>query len=363
VTRASASTLGEFRMPPVARSFAEAAEASGAPIERLYGVADGTVRVRFADSRIERALAPALTHLAAPESRPDLNVDVWDSSCGASRPEIDGLVPATGTDDLRNHHAPGASYHFDDGTLQGLYQPGPDILSAISGEGTHAWFWVADAARLPYWDRAAPLRHILSWWLSGRGVLQVHGGAVGTPSGGILLVGRGGSGKSTTTLATLLDPRLLYAGDDYVALSTLGEPWVHSLYCSAKVDPDNLARVPHVRAMVANADRLDAEKAVAYVGDSYATRLTRGFPLAAIVLPKITPTGPRVVATSPAEALKALAPSTVLQRRPPRPAELAHLRRLTEAVPAFALDLGPRPAEVPRVIVDLLAELRGRKSA
>src|SRR5205823_136180 len=81
-----------------------------------------------------------------------------------------------------------------------------------------------------------PLRHILHLWLASRGVQFVHAGAVGRPSGGCLIVGKSGSGKSTSTLATL-GSELLYAGDDYVGVSvTTGGAHVHSIYGCGKLE-------------------------------------------------------------------------------------------------------------------------------
>ena len=118
------------------------------------------------------------------------------------------------------------------------------------------------------WDWAAPLRAILHWWLGSHGVLQVHGGAVGTAEGGALVVGRGGSGKSTTALSSLA-AGLRYAGDDFVAITTRPEPWVHSLYCSGKLDPGHLERFARLPGEVANPVRGEDEKAIVYVGRAF----------------------------------------------------------------------------------------------
>jgi hypothetical protein len=339
-----------------------AAEAGAAGVsERTYNLAAKPVRLRFAGPALERLMAPALAHLEQPSGRATLTIDVWESAGGGRRPDV-ALMTAAGAAGEDHLDAPGASYHYRDAFIEALYQPAPDILAALDAEGTHGWFWTGDSSRLPYWDRAAPFRHVVSWWLSRRNVLQLHGGAVGMPEGGVLLVGRGGSGKSTAALSSLVEPRLLYAGDDYVAVATEPKPWVHSLYRSAKVDADNLARVPHVEPLVTNPTRLRTEKAVVEIGGEYRDRLTQGFPLAAIVLAKITPEGPRIVPTSGAAALTALAPSTILQRRPPRPADLAAVRRMTENVPAFVLESGPDPAAIPSVLVALLEDVIGEQN-
>ena len=67
--------------------------------------------------------------------------------------------------------------------------------------------------------------------------------AVGQAAGGVLLVGAGGSGKSTCALSCLTSD-LLYAGDDYVAVELRPEPRVLSLFCSGKLEPDHAALLP-----------------------------------------------------------------------------------------------------------------------
>ena len=120
-------------------------------------------------------------------------------------------------------------------------------LSVLDTPAAEAWFWTPAPSAMASWDWAAPLRAILHWWLGSHGVVQVHGGAIGTAEGGVLVVGRGGSGKSTTALSSL-GAGLRYAGDDFVAITTRPDAWVHSLYCSGKLDPGHLERFPRLRA-------------------------------------------------------------------------------------------------------------------
>ena len=135
---------------------------------------------------------------------------------------------------------------------------------------------------LPYFESSAPLRTIFDWWLSGRGLHLTHAAAVGTPDGGCLIGGRSGSGKSTTARACM-GTELAYAGDDFVLVGAEPEPYVYNLYNTAKLDPDNLHRFPHLAPYIGNAERLRSEKAYLYLSAKIAT----GFPLRAILVPRI----------------------------------------------------------------------------
>jgi hypothetical protein len=347
------SVLDDLRL-----SFEVGAESQGETVEYSLHLAGMPVRLRFAGRDLAERLTRAFRHLEAPaESRPELTISIWESAAsGAPRPS---LAPNPGHVEPRPEPTnPGPSYSRATDDFEALFQPTPDLLSVLSRQGSSAWFWIADSTRLPHWDAATPFRHLLSWWLGARGIQQVHPGAVGTNAGGVLLVGKGGSGKSTTCLSVLGHDYLRYAGDDYVAVSMDAEPWVHSLYSSGKIDPDNIDRLPHLRPIISNADRLDREKAVVFADDLVPGSAVTGFPLRAILIPRIVDRADsRVVPTSPAAAVTALAPSTILQLHPPQAESLGRIRRVAAAVPAFVLELGPDVAAVPDVIRQLFDDL------
>ena len=79
--------------------------------------------------------------------------------------------------------------------------------------------------------------------------------------GGVLLAGKGGSGKSTTAL-TCLNSELQYVSDDYCVVVAQPSPFAYNLYCTAKVRADNTHRVPHLMPTVSNGNRLGDEKAL-----------------------------------------------------------------------------------------------------
>ena len=325
--------------PPVEslrEDFERAAEAAGGAVDLHLALAGKPVRIRFAGARTAEALSPAFAHLVAPEGSPALTLHVWDS--GVRAPETSGV---------------GASYYSEQDGLRALHQPS-DVFSVLDAKADTGWFWMPDANGLPYWDYTAPFRHLLGWWLDAQGLRQVHGGAVGTEEGGVLLVGAGGSGKSTTALSTLLDERLRYAGDDYVAVGVARVPAVYSIYCSGKVHQRDLHRLPHLEPALADGVRPD-EKAVFYVERAFPGRSIAGFPLRAIVVPRVTERrAARAVPGTRAEALAALAPSTIFQLHPPARDALAWMAGLVRRVPTFVLELGSDvdtiPAELLRIV-------------
>jgi hypothetical protein len=185
--------------------------------------------------------------------------------------------------------------------------------------------------------------------------LLLHGAAVGYPSGGVLLVGAGGSGKSTCALSALASD-LLYAGDDYVAVQLGPEPRVLSLYCSGKLEPGHARLFPHLPAPSFNGDGRLEEKSVFYVAERFPSRMCRGFPLRAIAAPRVLGNAPRVESLPAVQALAALAPSTLLQLVPGGQEALSAMATLLQRMPTFRLDVGGPIEALPQMIDQLLDE-------
>lgn len=330
------------RLEELSASFARAGEY----LAQDYTVAGTRVSLRFASDALRNRLAPAFAHLAAsPGDAPELTVHLWDSaSTGVEPPPRPPVRPS---------EAAGALYHFHEPPLRGAYQAAFDALSVLDSEAGVAWYWVADARDLPSWEQACPLRQILFWWLAPRGYLQVHGAAVGTPEGGVLIVGPAGAGKSTVALACL-GSDLLYAGDDYVAVTLEPSPRVASLYNSGKLDPAHLhERLPR---LLPHTDHDDGEKVILYAQRHFPQQTTSGFPLTAVLVPAVRADrrDARVMPASRAASFAALGPSTMFQLHTAGARELATLSSLVARVPCYTVELGSDLSGVPETISELL---------
>jgi hypothetical protein len=311
-------------------------------------VAGGRVTVRAAEEALLDRLGPALAHLEVEGGdAAELTIHAWDSVSAA-----DATPPLPATE-------PGPRgavvYSADDG-FQIAYQPGLGQLSAFDAGSGRGWFWCRDRDALPFWEPAAPFRQVLHWWFAERDVMLLHGAAVGTAEGGVLLVGRGGSGKSTCALASL-DSDLLYAGDDYVAVALGESPRVHSVYGSGKLVPDHSRRLPHLPSPVFAGDGEADEKSIFFVNTAFPERMCSSFPLRAVVAPHVAPGEAVFERVGAAVALRALAPSTLLQLYPARPEALTRMAGLLRTVPAYTLATGEDIGAIPAAIARLLEEL------
>lgn len=325
-----------LRAEELSREFELAAARAGETVERTYAIGGRQLRLRFAGRTLLERLTPSIEHLASDGgSGREHVVEIWDGG-GERTPPIppgaEGLPPA------------GIATSVGEGR-RAIYQVGVRTLSVVDTTLDRSWYWAADAASLPEWECSTPIRYILHLWLAARGVQFVHAGAVGHANGGCLIVGKSGSGKSTSTLSTL-GTDLLYAGDDYVGVSLSGEGAdVHSIYGCGKLETSHVERLPHLRV---NARRerpgvLHArrDKTIFYVRETYPEQVTTGFPLRAIVVPRIAPGESTALTEIPLTAtLKALVPSTLFEIHAAGQAALTMLTRVARSVPSYELRLG-----------------------
>ncbi len=268
------------------RTYARA-EASAGPCRWDGQIGEQRISLRAAGSDLLDRIVPAMQHLTAEASDPDLTVYGWDSrSTRTPLPLIlQGFFQGVGSqhwDWLDSRHE---LRGFNDNRFRCVYRLGPtNILSFWDRQTSVALYWMEDAAALPYWELGSPLQTILNWWASDLGLQYVHAAAVGNADGALLLTGPGGSGKSTTALVCL-EAGMGYLGDDYCLVS---EREVFSLYATAKlVGEADFQRFPELLGCVENADRPADHKALLYLTRHRGECLFLRAPLRAVVLPKL----------------------------------------------------------------------------
>lgn len=318
-------------------------------VERSYLIGGFRVRLSFSGTAL-LSLTRALAHLAiADHLTPDLTICVWDSESTGQRMLS---RPWQESDFL----ARGVIQGYNTERIYTAFQHGSGAVSVLDKERNLGVFWVPDA-RVPYWETGSPLRTILHWWLLSRGLQLVHAAAVGNSSGGVLIGGKGGSGKSTTALACL-ESNLFYIGDDYTLLGLEPVSVVHSLYNSAKLNSDHAQRFPALLPKVANPERLADEKALLFVNEHYPAKVATRLPVRAILLPRVTGLqDTQFKRVSVANALAALAPSTIFQLPRAGNEALKFLATFARHLPCFSLEVGIKLSTIPPVIEALLAEI------
>lgn len=296
-------------------------------------VAGVPIEFRFASGSLLPRLWPALSHHRPAEEDARITIHLWAADEAGvplvrySDEALEGGVTASG----RVGPAP---------RVRVRYHPDLRALVAYDRDSGRCWYEAASAAALPWWESGAPLRSLLAWIMADHGRALVHGAAVTTPRGAVLLVGRGGAGKSTTAL-TAMEGGLGYLGDDYCVLEPGPTPRVHSLYSTAKITPSVLSDHPDLVAHVLNPDRDADDKALVLIDHARPGALRRDAPLIAIAAPEIRDLqDASIEPISSSAALTALAASTILQLPGAGQEQLRVLADLVRGVPRSRLVLG-----------------------
>lgn len=181
---------------------------------------------------------------------------------GKDRTALDAIAPALGHLECDDDSGqPGVRWTVTDAgepdrpsQAQGIYRlPGGGIavvqhdpLSIESYDPAIGLRLAATPAALASGDlRAHPGGYALAAWLAGPSTHVLHAAAVSFDGRAVVLVGPGGTGKSTTALACAR-AGADFLGDD-LCLAEAGdedsEPQVHCLFASAKLNPDSAERL------------------------------------------------------------------------------------------------------------------------
>lgn len=217
-----------------------------------------------------------------------------------------------------------------------------------------AAIWTADASQLPDWEHSFPLRTQLGWFVEPHPATLAHAAVIGDGRRGVLLVGAGGSGKSTTTVACVA-LGLGTCGDDFVLIETGPQPRGRTLFDTVKLDAASLARFPQFEPFVANPERDREEKARIHLSDVMPECLLDACVLHHVVVPRLAPGEKTSLHTLPrAAALRALAPTTVFLARGTEARTIAKLADVVRGLPTHELRIGGSPAEAAQVIASLV---------
>jgi hypothetical protein len=327
--------------------FEQASGQAGGTQDYFYNLGDYRVCLRFAGPALAPYFTPALAHLAvAPVAQPHLTVCLWDSATTQVSPPTAPLT--TGGFTQRGEIV---GYHAE--RVQVRVQFAPDILNVLDLETNEGVYWIRAAAQVPAYETGSPLLAILNWWMSRHGRQLAHAGVVGSQSQGVMLVGKGGSGKSTTSLACVA-AGFTYVSDDYCLLRA-EPPYAYSLFNSGKLDSASIARLPHFESAAQKIRRAEDDKTIYFLHQLWPARVSTGLPLKAILLPRVTgQPATRLRPATPAAALTALAPSTLFQLAGGGQTEFQTLARLVRQLPCYHLDLGTQLSDIVQVIESLM---------
>ena len=325
-----------------------AASARTGEIVRDFRLAGTLVRLRFSGEALIPVIVPGLANnVLGGENEPVCEVRVWDS-------ESSGVPIASPPRPFKDFTRRGNMWGFDSSRYRLAYRWGEGSVSLMDRETRQAVFWVPSHKHLPAWSLASPLRSILHWWLELNGRQLVHAAAVGSGGRGVLIPGRGGSGKSSTSLACLL-AGMDFIADDYLAVALDPEPRVYRLYSTAKLDPRSLVLYPELAACCRKVHQPGFDKVVLFLEDGFPEQLKESLSLKLALKPWISGVPETSLGEAdPLEIERSLACET-LQLPHAGAGTVKFLNRVSREVPRSAIYLGTKRTQIATVIQQVLA--------
>ena len=358
--RRAATAQGRQLLDRLEQSFMNDAATAGGSFQQWYRIGGHDVCVRTIPEQNSRRLRPALVHLAIPEataSAAGLTISAWNGATPSAPPMLADLLRRLRTDWRLECGPRGEVLELHASGISAIYNAGPNVLTVVDFDQNRGWLLKLDDDTFPYWEVGSPFRFLLHEWFAARGLQYVHGAAVGTEKGGVLLVGKGGSGKSTTALLCA-SAGMQYAGDDYCLIDP-ARAWAHSLYNTGKLKgSEDYARLPELKGLSTNPDSFERGgdgKGVYFLDEIWPDRVVADMPLRAIVVPRITgQTATRIEPCSAFDALVAMLPSTVAQLPAATNEDCDRMVALAEKLPAYLLHLGTDTRGISAALTTLL---------
>lgn len=326
--------------------------------ESTFVFAGHHVRVRVVGRTMAEQLVQPFSHLQLdePDARvPHLTIDLWDEDetnvrCGIRAP-------------MQAEPRPTITRISPEGRFFG--QQKLSSFTCYDRGARHLIGSVTWNRHLSVYERCRPLDRPLLEWHNDQQVQIIHAGLVAHGDRGVLLVGKGGSGKSTCAVACV-SAGFGFLSEDFVGLQTLADGSFrgHSIYNSIFLEPDHLRRFPILDPHTVRGAPAD-DKSCVMLAQVFPERLRQAGPIRVVVLPKVVDSATtRFRPASKGEALLALGPSSLLQlpNRRLGARGLAKLTQLVTRAPCYWLEIGNDLARIPRQVEEILADV-GSQSA
>ena len=171
---------------------------------------------------------------------------------------------------------------FSAGDTYGYVEILGDTLRGVGYQNSN-YYLMTYPSLYPKWPIAIhPFSKTVFLWAMRHKLLILHAAAVGVEGHGVLIVGHGGTGKSTLTCSCLVDG-YDFISDDYCLLSIAGPRIVYPIYTNVSLNPDSLAMLPMFKPF--EILPMQGEKGAFEICES---RIKPMLPVEAIILPQIT---------------------------------------------------------------------------
>lgn len=305
-------------------------------LESYYTFGGRPVRFRIVGQELHQQILRPFSHLRYTGTVPDipqLTIDLWDECKTKIRCQAHPISFDTKWKQIT----------VQSSDMRYVAQQLPNTLTCLDRTESRIVGSIAWNPWIFIYERAKPLARLLLEWHNDQGIQIIHGGLVALNGQGVLLVGKSGSGKSTSSLACLCGG-LDFLGEDYISVEITQEGSVvgHSLYNSVFLERTHLGRFQELSPYVITGLHTNERKSTVILADAFGPQLKQSVLIGALGLARVNgqTVQTKFQCASKADALLSLGPSCLFQI-PSRGAEsFPTLVELTSLVPSYHLDLG-----------------------
>lgn len=302
--------------------------------EHYYTVSNLCIRLRIVGRTIAQELTPPFEHLenAAAGKKPDLTVDVWDQQ--------ETGVKGTSAGKSNGEHVLSVLMASPEGRY--VVEERSDRISWLDRRTCHVVSCIRCSDILYVDERARPLTRLLGVWFNDRDIQLIHSSLVSWESRGVAFVGKGGVGKSTSSIACLEDG-FGYLGHDIIGLKEEADGSFSGfgIYASCLLTPQHLTRFPDLMPHAFAGNYPHEEKSFVYLSRVFPERMEQKTTINVVALPRVVDTERTSFRpASKGEALLALAPTSVMYLAASGRRSIDNIGKLVERVPCYWLDLG-----------------------
>jgi hypothetical protein len=233
-------------------------------------------------------------------------------------------------------------------------------VTCLDRKTRHIIGWTSAPEQFSLHEIGRPLHSLLSVWHLDHEMTIIHAGLVSKSGTGIIFAGSSGAGKTTAAIACLCSG-FHYLSEDQVALqqSNGGPVRGHSLYSSAFLEADHLARFPLLAPHAIEGIYPDEQKWLVLLASLFPSKMQAVTDVGAVVLPRIVGNAAsRIRSASKSEALLALAPSSlIIGQLSSGIRGFSKLAELVERVSCYWLELGSDNQLIPDCLEQILAKV------
>ena len=196
--------------------------------------------------------------------------------------------------------------------------------------------------------------HSMKKWMGENNFQIVHAAGVGLPHGGVIITGKSGAGKSSSSVSCL-NSELGFAGDENMVLFSEPPYTVHSIYTSVNLDQKSRSLLPFLDEINPSEIPGDIEKKMYFLQENFKHKIINSFPLKGIIVSQISGEGASTLKpASKILALTELAPTSIFQIPGNKGAALKRMNGVIQNIPCFQLTIGESLADVPKIISEFL---------